>query len=237
MRWPISTVRYKTYLKESIREALENAFSGHPDDLLNGTQVVIDFPMTEAEYPSIVIRFYGRTVNQAGVAHYEFLEIPRTPEQEEAGVAPVWRKFRHLIYTGDLEFGVYALTSLDRDLISDTLVEILQMADLEPWTNELLKRIYQPGPEDEPADQEHYVNINTDSLTEFGEQQQPVPWEAEDQLLYTTSYRMQVMGEFYSRVLPSPVFGIVEQVDIYPYMGFLGEPVPDPHPEDPQPWE
>jgi hypothetical protein len=116
-------------------------------------------------------------------------------------------------------------------------VEILQMGDLEPWTNELLKRVYQPGPADEPADQEHYVNINTDTLQEYAEEQQPVPWGAEDQLLYRTSLRMQVMGEFYSRVLPSPIFGLVERVDTYPYQGDLGEPIPDPHPDDPSPWQ
>jgi hypothetical protein len=218
-RWPVYTVRYKTYLKEAIVEALQNAFVGHPDDLLRSTEVVIEFPMTEAEYPAVVVRFYGRSVNQAGVAHHEFLEVPRTVEEEAAGVAPRFQKFRHLIYTGDLEFAVYALSSYDRDLIGDTLVEILQMGDLEPWTNELLKRVYQPGPADEPADQE------------------PVPWGAEDQLLYRTSLRMQVMGEFYSRVLPSPIFGLVERVDTYPYQGDLGEPIPDPHPDDPSPWQ
>src|SRR5215213_1406981 len=149
-RWPTYTSRYKTYLKEAIVEALAGAFAGHPDELLRRTQVVIDFPMTEAEYPAIVVRFFGRAVNQAGVAHHEFIEVARTEEQIAAGVAPQFQKFRHMIYSGDLEFTVYALSSYDRDLISDSLQEILQMGDLEPWTNELLERIYEPGPEDEP---------------------------------------------------------------------------------------
>jgi hypothetical protein len=95
-RWPVYTVRYKTYLKEAIVEALQNAFVGHPDDLLRSTEVVIEFPMTEAEYPAVVVRFYGRSVNQAGVAHHEFLEVPRTVEEEAAGVAPRFQKFRRL---------------------------------------------------------------------------------------------------------------------------------------------
>lgn len=148
-----------------------------------------------------------------------------------------FRRFKHLIYSGDIELAIYALSTYDRDLIADSLVEILAMADLEPWTNQLLQRIYNPDAIVKPTSIEHFVNLNTDKLGPFGESKQQVPWDAEDEMIYNVSYRVGVMGELYSRVPSTPVFGFVRQVDLYPYLGDLGEPVPNPNPQDPQPWQ
>jgi hypothetical protein len=428
-RLPIHTLRYKTYLKEVFVEALKSIFAAHPDSLLAQTKIGVDFSIEEADYPAVVVRWYERSIDNAGVAHEEWLEVfdtivrtqtftdpmgvdnsvaydvrsgaypvngafqntsvvlrptgvaladrveafariawngePVTVEHmikaddyagtgfvgrvalnvdsgkmdleiyfreglnndtlrrsakvnvpvREAGEpldlwvamnavddhltlgvwnvnpttgAPplqligfkmssdelvattsqdqVWlrlasqqpgnttiidsytvnnlttsfahtfRRFKHLIYTGDLEFAIYATSSYDRDLIADSLIEILQMADLEAWTNQLLTRIYYPDPLVKPTSLFHFVNLNTDRVSGFGETQSPVPWEAEDQLLYNTSYRIGVLGELYSRVPPNPVYGMVEAVDLYPYQGDIGEPKPNPHPEDPTPW-
>lgn len=424
-RWQIQTIRYKTYLKEAIVEALRNVFTAHPDSLLADTRVNIDFPTDEADYPAVVVRFFERGIKNAGVAHQEWFEAfdiitrgpvftdPYTvdnsvtyeirngaypvngvfpispwiaratnanlPDRVESivkinwtgdplhvaqlvkaddwagygiycvarfnedsgklqlelymrrgakgdelivsqsvnapdrnldyyilvraiddnvglgvyatnpvsGVGPlhqlnmtvpavdmatlagkgnVWleagttqaaatsiidqysinslnaavsrsfRRFKHLVYQGDIELAIYALTSYDRDLIADTLIETLMMADLEPWTNELLKRIYNADPNIKPTATEHFININTDTIGPFGESQAPVPWGSEDELIYNVSYRIPVMGELYSRVPTQQVFGFVERVETYPYMGDLGDAVPDPHPEDPSPW-
>jgi hypothetical protein len=426
---PVNTIKYTSYLKRTFVEALRSVFAAHPDPLLARTKVGIDFPMEQADYPAIVIRWYERNIDNAGVAHAEWLEVfdtivrqsqwndlfttdtqlsyfifqgtyptngafdstntvmqptaihladrvesnvrlkwrgdavtidqhiktsdyngtgffgrvtlnndpgkmdleiyfregpnndklrqtvkVNTPVRGQTGEMDLWlvmqaiddhltlgvwtvnpstgsaphtvigykvsgdelvattsfdqvwlrfvsqnvinstiietysvnslnatfahafRKFRHLIYTGDLEFAVYALSSKDRDLIRDSLIEILQMADLEPWTNQLLTRLYYPDPVIKPDSQFHFINLNTDRLSGFGETQSPVPWEAEDQLIYNVSYRMGVLGELYSRVPPNPIYGMVEAVDVYPYMGDVGEPKPNPHPDDATPW-
>lgn len=424
--WKIQTIRYKTYLKEALVEALRNAFAAHPDALLARTKVDIDFPTDEADYPAVIVRFFERGIKNAGVAHQEWFEafdiinrgplytdpysagdnsgsyevyhgvypssgifpvsgwiarptIVNTSDRIESivkihwtgdplhvgqlvksdiwtgygiycvarfnedsgklklelyirrgskgdelivsqsvnvpdrnadyyilvraiddnvglgiytsnpvsGVGPIhqlnmtipavdmgtlagkgnlwleasssnssatsiidqysvndliatlaraFRRFKHVIYEGDIELAVYALTSYDRDLIADTLIEVLMMADLEPWTNELLKRIYNADINIKPTAAEHFININTDTIGPFGESQTPVPWGSEDELIYNVSYRIPVMGELYSRTPTQQVFGFVERVDTYPYMGDLGDPVPNPHPEDPSPW-
>lgn len=428
--FPVETIRYTTYLKESLEQALRAVFASHPDRLLAQTKVGVDFPITQADYPAVVIRWFERSIDQAGIAHEEWLEVfdtivrlpvhndlfnpgsstpyfmfqgvyptngvfnntvtvmqptgvhladrveavvrldwhgdavtfdqhvktsdyngvgffgrvalnvdpgkmdlelyyregannntlranlkVNTPVRGSDGQMDLWlvtyavddhvtlavwdmnpngggppiamidhkmqndefiattdfdqvwlrfaaqgagnasiietytvntltttfahafRRFKHLIYEGDLEFAVYALSSYDRDLVGDTLIQVLQMADLEPWTNQILARIYEADPDIEPTSLFHFINLNTDKAAGFGETQSPVPWESEDQMIYNKSYRIGVLGEVYSRVPPNPIYGLVEQVDVYPYQKDVGEPKPNPHPDDPTPWQ
>lgn len=207
---PIDTIRYKTYVKEALVEAMRAAIAGHPDQILAGTTVGIDTPLTEVDYPSIVVRFYEREIKNAGVAHQEWFET-----EEGSGR---FTRFEHSLYSGDIEFAIYALSSYDRDLISDTVTHILRMGSVEPWTNAFLARIYAPNPITEPVSLEHFINLNTDKIQGFGEQQTPPPWQAEDVLIYQTAYRIGIFGEFYSRALASqPDYGLVERVDSFPY--------------------
>lgn len=238
---PIQTIRYKTYVKEALVEALRAAFIGHPDELLAGTQIGIDFPLTENDYPMIVVRFYERQIKNAGVAHQEWFQ---TTENSGRFV-----RFKHYLYNGDIEFAIYALSSYDRDLIADTVVQILTMGDIETYTNAFLNRIYAPDPVTEPTSLEHFINLNTDQIMGFGETQTPAAWQAEDVMVYQTAYRIGIFGEFYSRTPePQPDYGLVERVDQFPYMD--GDPVPDPgwrgpdgeygtadDQEDPNPWQ
>lgn len=230
------TIRYKTWVKQSLVEALRVVFATHEDLMLRKTNIGIDFPFTETEYPAIVVRFYERTIKNAGVAHFELIEIPEGSGQ--------YARYKHYLYEGDIEFAVYALSSYDRDLISDSLVQTLTMGDTESYTNQFLNRIYSPDPnvDDQKNDgtyvaaTDHFINLNTDVISGFGESQTVAPWQPEDVLVYQTSYRINIHGEFYSRTPTSQTFGLVERVETYPYMGTLGEPVPNPNPEDPAPW-
>jgi hypothetical protein len=230
--WPIQTIRYKTYLKEALVEALRTVLSSHPDSLLQNTKVDIEWPSDQASYPAIIVRYYERNIRNAGVAHEELLDV--TPVTDPPSAKQV-RRYRHLIYTGDVEFGIYALSSYDRDLIADSLVEIMMFADIEPWTNQLLSRIYDPDLTQEPTAVEHFINLNTDSLGPFGEVQNPVPWQDEDEIVFSVSYRLSVMGEVYSRTPDNQVYGVISRVDLYPWIDGL-ETKPNPHPEDPTPW-
>lgn len=245
---PIQTIRYKTYLKETFVEALKPVFASHADALFRGTKVTIETPFTEAHYPAIVIRFYERTIKNMGVGHQEWF-----PDEEVGGTGPLDSRFiryKHSIYTGDVEFAIYALSSLERDLLSDSLVQIISMSEMEPYTSTFLQRIYYPNLNTEPGAQNHMINVNTDVISGMGETQAPAPWQPEDVLVYQAAYRLGVMGEFYSRT-PAPVnYGVVTGVDTFPWNPDAGEtePVPDwPGPDhvygtgddevDPAPWE
>lgn len=226
---PIKTIRYKTYVKEALVEALTSVFNIHPDTItLEGLKVTTDLPTDRQEYPAIVVRFYERSLKNMGVGHQEYLNLDGST---------AYRRYKHVIYKGDIEFAVYALTSYDRDIVSDALNQILMMADVATYTQGFLNRIYGPNPGVEPESAEHYINLNTDEVQGFGETQQIAPWMPEDVLVYQVSYRIAIMGELYSPVPTDPgTWGLVEGVNVYPYNPTLGEAVPDPEPDNPNPW-
>jgi hypothetical protein len=216
---PITTIYYKTYLKQAIVEALQAVFAQHPDNLLRKTKVGIDFSLEEASFPAVIVRFYERDIHNAGVGHIEWFEIEDNPGQFHA--------FKHYLYSGDIEFAVYALSSYDRDLIADTLVEVLAMGDLSSWTNDLMDRIYHTSAQVDPKTVDHAINLNTDQIQGFGETQMLAPWGPEDTLLYQTAYRIAIRGEIYSRV-PNVQYSRVTEIEMFPYMPVAGEEEPNP---------
>lgn len=265
---PERTIPYKTYIKRSLVEALREVFANHPDTMLRRTKVSIDYPTSELSYPSVVIRFFERSVRNAGVGHVEYL-YNRTGsyilvvkngdlvfkveavDDNEVGTKPAeYRaqgytvkifdqyesitKFRHYLYDGDIEFAVFALSSLDRDLISDTLVQTLAMPDMAAYTNNFFNRIYFPtdltpsNSGDYEPGHYNYVNLNTDRVTGFGETQTPQPWLSEDQLVYQTSYRIGIYGEFYSLppITDPAVYGLISKINVLPYSEFVGDAIP-----------
>lgn len=219
---PIHTIKYKTYVKEALVEALREVFADHPDEILRTTNVNIDFPLTEAEYPAIIIRFYERDIHNAGVGHYEFFEDENNPGR--------WIRYKHYLYNGDIEFAIYGLSSLDRDLLADSIVQTLAMGDLSDYTNKFLTRIYSPDATAEPTSVDHAINLNTDQIQGFGETQMLAPWQPEDVMVYQTSYRVGIHGEIYSLTPETDAanYGLIERVDQFPYNPDAGEVVPDP---------
>jgi hypothetical protein len=203
-------------VKAALVEGLQEVFENHPDDLLTRTRVTLDFPQTEADYPTIIVRFFEREIKNAGVGHVEWIA------SEDGDLS----RHKHYLYNGDIEFAVYALSSLDRDLLSDSLVQIISMGNLEGYTNAFLDRIY----EDSSVSNTHYVNLNTDQLQGFGENQTIAPWSPEDVLTYSTAYRVGINGEFYN-LPPADVDDLVSDVDVYPYRN-LDDPEPVPEGAD-----
>lgn len=251
---PEVSVNYKTYLKTAVQQALAAVFAAHPDELLatheetddtytggpvtRGTKVTLEFPRDKDRYPAIVIRFFERNINRMGVAHEELIQL-RTVD---SATTPMM----HNIYDGDLEFGINGLSNIDRDLMSDTLVQALTMGTLQAWTNHFMSTLYAQSYDYEtladadiktvPLDHWNFVQINHDTIQGFGETQEPAPWEAEDEQIYTVNYRVAVLGEFYSVPPVNVAHGFVEEVDVFPYIEDL-ESVPTGDAGDPAEWE
>lgn len=219
------TVPYKTYIKQSVTQALKGVFNAHVDELLARTKVSIEYPTDKVAYPAVIVRFFEREIYNAGVGHEELLTINSQDF-----------RFKHYMYKGDIEFAIHALSSVDRDLISDSLVQTFAMGDLTTYTNRLFQRIYTANFSEFPKAEYNYINLNTDMLSPTGETQTPAPWGSEDDLVYQTAYRVGVFGEFYS--LPptdqDPV-GYIERVDQYPYIKDIEE-VPTGA-DDPAEWQ
>lgn len=210
---PEKTIKYKTYVKTALVEALRPVFNNHIDQKLQPTKVSIDFPRERQSFPFVIVRFYEKEIKNAGVGHEEFF----VDENNQS-----W-KFKHYFYTGEVELVVYALSSLDRDLISDTLVQTIAMGDLADYTNRFFGRIYPSNSDAVPDSAGHFININADEITGFGETQTAVPWDSEDDLVYSISYRTEVFGEFYSLPQDMP-YDFVSKVFTYPYIKGLETP-------------
>lgn len=222
MLLPERSIPYKTFIKTALVLALRDVFNANPDAQLRRTKVSIDYPNTAAQYPSVIVRFFEREIANAGVGHVEFLMV--TDETVETELYP----FRHYFYNGDIEFAITALSSRDRDLVSDALITALASSDPR-WPSAFFRHIYLPTFDLNVSDEVdptryNFVNLNTDKIGGFGETQNPAPWLSEDQLQYQSSYRVGIFGEFYS--LPpdanTPV-GIVSKVNIIPYEGRLAD--------------
>lgn len=223
---PEKTVHYKTYVKTSLVEAIRPVFGNHRDKALRKTTTEIDFPKTLADYPTVIVRFFEREIFNAGVGHEEVIDL------STVGLHGIYR-FKHYFYKGDIEFAIYGITSLDRDLVADTIVQTITMGNLAEYTNRFFTRIY-PDEEKVPDSVWHYININTDRLSGFGEDQGQTPWGSEDDLIYQTSYRVPVFGEFYS-VPPEIPAEYVAAVSQYPYIEGV-DPVPEGDPNDGGEW-
>lgn len=204
---PEKTIKYKTYIKTALVESLRPVFNEHIDEKLRKTKVTIDLPKERQSYPSVIVKFYEKEIYNSGVGHEESFT-------DSDG--KIW-KFKHYFYNGDIELQILSLSSLDRDLIADTVVQTIAMGNLSNYTNNFFNRIYPPDPDAILDSAGHFININSDRISGFGEDTNKVAWGSEDDLVYTMSYRTAVFGEFYS--LPSDMpYEFVSEVFTYPYI-------------------
>lgn len=221
---PQKTIKYKTYIKTALVEGLSPVFNDHVDQKLQNTKVTIDYPKERQSFPSVVVRLYENEIFNAGVGHEEIISDADKN---------VW-KFKHYMYKGNIEFVIYALSALDRDLISDTLVQTIAMGELANYTNNFFNRIYPPNSAEIPDSAGHFININSDKITGLNETATAVPWNSEDDLMYSISYRTDVWGEFYS-LPPDMPYEYVSDVFTYPYVAGL-DPKPTGLVDDESTW-
>lgn len=214
------TIRYKTYVKRALVEAFRGVFQNHKDDLLTRTNVILDYPRKEAEMPAVIVRFLERDIQNMGIGHEEHIKVDGPEGKPQSNSV---YSFKHYLYHADLEYAILGLSSKDRDLVSNTIVQTLAMGQLEAYTNRFFDRIYPDERQAKYPDSIwHFININTDKITGGGESQEATPWQSEDDLIYKTSYRTACMGEFYS-VPPSLPKDYVSKVLLFPYIGGLEE--------------
>lgn len=218
---PQETIHYSTYVKKTLAEGLRLVFDNHVDSILARTKVDVEFPTDEVSYPAVIIRFFERSITNLGVGHREWL-----PEYDTNGdPTGNYIKYKHYYFTGDIEFAIYSLSSVDRDLLGDSIVQTLTMGDLTDYTDNLFQRIYEPDRIHSPESDDTFINLNTDEISGFGETQVQAPWLPEDVLVYQKSYRIGITGELYSLTPDAVSYGPVASVDVFPYAEDL-EPVP-----------
>ena len=278
------TLQYRTFLKRTITEALQNAFGFYEDPTLLKVKIGPDYQTTRANFPSIVVKFYEQQLKNAGVGHKEWgpetnvIELTGTGHITEGsgeitGLATVqdlypgitevkgngipkdaivirvtsdtsvlinknafetrttnlslrgelsinekFIEYHHSIYHGDIALEVYGLSSPDRDKIADALVEVVQMGTVGEEGKSFQERIYDTIGLS-PYSAWHFIAVNTDLLSGYGDREEMAPWMAEDTWVYRCEYRVPIIGEFYS-ITPKAhkgTLGLVKRVKLYPW--------------------
>lgn len=301
------TLQYRSFLKRTMTEALQNAFGLYEDPTLLKAKIGPDYQTSRANFPSIVVKFYEQQLKNAGVGHKEW--GPETDIIELTGVGHITEgsgvlsglatvddlypgvtevkgngipknaiiirilsetsvllsqnafetretklslrgelnidekfiEYHHSIYHGDIALEVYGLSSPDRDKIADALVEVVQMGVVGEEGKSFQERIYDTIGLS-PYSDWHFIAVNTDLLSGYGDREEMAPWMAEDTWVYRCEYRVPIIGEFYS-ITPKEHKGtleLVKRVKLYPWNmagissdpeGQYGEVEPDEFPE------
>lgn len=201
------TLRYTTFLKRALRNALIASFQNHPDPSVQSARVALDYGKKDFVLPAVIIKFVGKDLPNAGVGHYEWFPNPNGDG--------TFVKYQHRLYHGDAEFDIYGEATTDRDLLADALIEVLSMDEVSTpglnFINLFYNELYQT-----PFGEWHFPTLNLDNIEPSGESATMAPWQPEDVLVYLTSYRVPVMGEFYSYTPPEPLsYGPISEVDVY----------------------
>jgi hypothetical protein len=205
---------YKTYIKKTTVRALQAAFqSDYYDEQFKNLRVTLEYPLDRANWPAILVSYREAWVRNAGLAHQEYL-------YDTNGEL---RAFQHSMFKGALSFEVLALSPLDRDILSDSIVELIRFGTLETVTNDFFTEVY-----DDSTIFGSQLTMNSDELTPLNDSVSPTPWDAEDSKIYETGYSIDVFGSYYSADRVNEAVGYLERINVYPYI--YGEEAPDPAP-------
>jgi hypothetical protein len=178
----VITTAYKMGLKRQIVHALDPVFGPEfPIPDYRDIYVGLEYPMTNVQYPSILITYSETELRSVGVGY-------RATDYNETGNRYPYKVFR---YQGMVHFNVMALNPLDRDKLSAALVNILAFAEVEDSLVGFVERLRD----------EKYASLALilDVITPEGEQEGDVPWGNEDEKIFTASYGVPVGGEFTSK--------------------------------------
>lgn len=205
---------YLIGVKREIRDALRDVFAQVPDARLRATNISLEWPLTPAKYPAIFITFSEGPIENVGVAHFDI--------DDTNSIAKQW-KFR-----GTVNFNIAATSPFERDVIANTLVQIIAFGDTVPE----FQRFHQDIHDYDFA----AIKLMTDRIMPGGEATAPVPWEDENAQLYTRSYSVELFGEFFTDPQTAQLISI-SKISLWPYTSGMAVPTGSTHPDDADvPW-
>ncbi len=219
----VSVAGHRRLVYDTVIAALRKVFGGDydRDPQLKGRngqglKITQQYPFVEADYPSIVVDYQNSKVVNAGVGHYEIF-----PDRQ--GVLRLWN---HNRFEGRLQFSLHAMSSLDRDILADALVELIRFGRLDEVLNVFFETIYPwsftPQAQIFPSPDDDYIALtqlmlDSDQVMGEGDSAMINPWGAEDTLVYTSVCSVVLHGGYYN-VLPTPELGVYTAVEILAQM-------------------
>jgi len=165
---------------------------------LQNLRVTQNYPLKRIDYPSVVVDYQPQRVVSAGVGHVEWFSDPHGR----------FRKWKHNRFEGTLSFHAYALSTLDRDILSDALVELVRFGDLDANLNSFYEILY---PDDAALEAEadaqaanysyslfDQLMMDSDQMIGIGNSATIAPWSPEDVLVYQGGWSVSLHGGYYN---------------------------------------
>ena len=177
----------KKAVVSALRESISNTSLSFPT---SGTQVHIEleYPITEEQYPGIWVQFATTRLQRMGMAQEFWIKDANND----------WTSVQEWQVQGRVTLTVLALSNLERDRISDSLINMFafsrtpeQVVTKPNNTNQYRQFIT-------ALDANPYVamTVNTDIITGGGQSVNVgVPWQP-DVLAYTDAYSFDIIGNF-----------------------------------------
>lgn len=212
---------HRRLVTEGVVSALRDTFGAtyNREPQLANLRVTNDHPLTEIEYPCIVVEYEPSRIRNAGVGHEEWFVDANN----------VFRKWHHSRFEGSVTFSIYGLSTLDRDLLSDALIEVLRFGRLDVQLDKFFIDIY-----GDPASTTvdllfSQLMLNVDDIAGGGNSEGLAPWSPEDTLVYSTSHSLEIHGGYYN-VIPTQTWQVVTKATASPYEEDVEFTLPFPNP-------
>jgi len=204
---PIDAASYKVGVKNEVVDALRQVFlSDYPDpEFANRVDISLEYPLEAIHYPRVMLSFNEGDIHIAGVGHRELTDDGTGHDQMIAH----WR------FDGSVTFAIYALTNLDRDLLSSAIVNIIAFHGATAGNSRFYTEIFNSEYID--------MQLGMDKISASGDQVEDVPWDDPTRKQYTASYSVPIIGEFYA-LRDTGALVTIDDVEIYPYRD--GQPLP-----------
>jgi len=172
---------FLTHIKTLLVKACTNTFDDdYPVDQYRNLFTSIKYPEKATEFPSIWIDFDVTSLEPIGVDTIQY-------EKQDNGTFLPYKTWR---FTGNANFVIAAMSSLERDGIFDEMVKVLAFGSLNNGRSVFRNTI----------DNNDYIRtvFNWDKISPNGIIASPgTPWGSSD-ILYEATISMGVMGEFSS---------------------------------------
>lgn len=176
-------------VKRAVVVALKDALVGTGLDDVSGSAVAVEmeYPMVAEKYPGIWVQFSFTKFVNAGVGH----ELLNNNDGN-------WELIREFIFEGTITLSIMALTNLERDRLSDSVLTMLMfsrppeyvLTDPTKDTKQHRKLYFSLANNPFVA-----ISINHDTVTPGTQTVTPgVPWDPE-QLGYEDSYSFMILGQ------------------------------------------
>lgn len=197
----LGVASHRRLVYRNIMSALKTVFDDDYDRerQLKNIKITQQYPYRKLDYPCIVVEYQNSTVLNAGVGHYEYFPDPYGR----------LRKWHHRRFEGMIHFNVFALSTPDRDILTDAITELISFGTLEPILNRFYEIIYPTDfPIVDPGDGSYALDyslsmlsqlmFNSDEIRNSGDSATIAAWQPEDVLVYSSGIFTDLHGGFYN---------------------------------------